>query len=249
MRTYLYDGSFDGLLTAYFYAYADRDVYTVCPVQTNQPNLLAQPISVATENDKAARIKNAVQKKLPGKTMLNLYQLYLSELPDCDLLGLRYLRLCFTKGPVANQAKQNPIIRQVDDYCYKVRKELDHIKGFLRFQQIAPLTFYACFAPDHNQLPLLQTHLERRFSDQRMIVHDEKRHYALVYNLRQSVMVPFTKADANTLLQDSQDDCIALFRQYFQAINIPERKNLRLQAQYMPHRYRRYMPETQQPDH
>ena len=34
-------------------------------------------------------------------------------------------------------------------------------------------------------------------------------------------------------------------RQYFQSINIPERANPRLQAQYMPHRYRQYMQETQ----
>ncbi len=246
MRTYLYDGSFDGLLTAYFYAYKDPDVYTVCRQQNYQPDLLSQSRNIVTEPDKADRIYRSVWQNLSEQTLHNLYLLYLSELSDCDLLGLRYLRLCFINGANINLAKQHPVIRQVDDYRHKVYKELEHMKGFLRFQQIAPLTFYACFAPDHNQLPLLLPHLQRRFSDQKMLVHDEKRSCALIYNLHHSTIVPFTADDAARLLQNSQDDTIELFRQYFQSINIPERVNPRLQAQYMPHRYRSYMGETQQ---
>ncbi len=246
MRTYLYDGSFDGLLTAYFYAYKDPNVYTVCRQQNYQPDLLSQSRNIVTEPDKADRIYRSVRQNLSEQTLHNLYLLYLCELPDCDLLGLRYLRLCFVNGANINLAKQHPVIRQVDDYRHKVYKELEHMKGFLRFQQIAPLTFYACFAPDHNQLPLLLPHLQRRFSDQKMLVHDEKRSCALIYNLHHSTIVPFTADDAARLLQNSQDDTIELFRQCFQSINIPERANPRLQAQYMPHRYRSYMGETQQ---
>ena len=87
--------------------------------------------------------------------------------------------------------------------------------------------------------------LERRFSDQKLIVHDEKRNCALLYNLHSSIIVPFTADNAAELLEHSNDNTIDLFRRYFQAINIPERANPRQQAGYMPHRYRKYMPETQ----
>ncbi|MBQ3119660.1 MAG: DUF4130 domain-containing protein, partial [Peptococcaceae bacterium] len=40
------------------------------------------------------------------------------------------------------------------------------------------------------------------------------------------------------------DDCIDLFQRYFNTIAIKERTNKRLQDQYMPKRYREYMPET-----
>ena len=245
MHIYLYDGSFDGLLTAYFYAYRDPDVYDICRQSTYQPDLLSQPTVITTQTDKAARITRAVEQKLSAYTMQNLYLLYLSELPYCDLLGLNYLRLCFQQGANINRAKYHPVIRQVEDYRHKVTTELDHMKGFLRFQQIASLVFFARFAPDHNQLPLLQPHLERRFSDQSMIVYDEKRQYALVYDQQHSVMVPFTQADADQLLQGRQDACLLLFRRYFHTISIPERTNPRLQTSYMPHRYCSYMPETQ----
>jgi probable DNA metabolism protein len=88
-------------------------------------------------------------------------------------------------------------------------------------------------------------HLTERFSDQKMIVYDEKRNCAMLYNLQERVIIPFTKEDAAHILADCQDDTIDLFRRYFQTINIPERENLRQQAGYMPHRYRHYMPETE----
>ena len=245
MRLYLYDGTFDGLLTAYFYAYKDQDIYDISRQDSYQVDLLSQPRSIATEVDKAARIYRSVCQKLSADTMRNLYLLYLSELPHCDLLGLRYLRLCFANGTQINRAKQHPIIRQVEDYRHKVMTEYDHMKGFLRFQQIDQQVYFGHFAPDHNQLPLLLPHLEKRFSVQKLIVYDEKRSCALLYDLQRSVIVPFSQADAAQLLQDKQDDTIDLFRQYFQSITIAERANPRLQAQYMPHRYRKYMPETQ----
>ena len=94
----------------------------------------------------------------------------------------------------------------------------------------------------------MQPHLERLFSDQKMIVFDEKRQYALVYNLHHSIMIPFTQEDAQHLLQNCHDNCIELFRRYFHTITTSQRSNAKLQAGYMPHRYRKYMPETQPED-
>ena len=244
MNTYVYDGSFDGLLTAYFYAYRDKDIMDICAEDTYQPDLLSQRIQIITEGDKAERIRTSIYKKLSSTVMYNLYILYLSELPNCNLLGLEYLRLCYSRGSLINTAKQHPIIRQVDDHRLKVQQELARMKGFIHFQQIDERVYYACFAPDHNQLPLLAKHLEQRFSDQKWIVHDERRNCALIYNLHHSMIVPFTKADAKQLLQDNHDEYTALFKKYFQTIAIKERTNKRLQDQFMPHRYRKYMPET-----
>ena len=245
MHTYLYDGTFDGLLSVYFYAYNDKDIYTICPQTLYQPSLHTIPKQIVTQKDKAERIRKSVYTKLSSTVMYNLYLLYLSELPDCDVLGLEYLRLCYKQGIAINNAKHHPVIRQLEDYRYKVTRELDRMKGFLRFQQIDTHVYYAKFAPNHNQLPLLRNHLEKRFSDQKWIVHDERRSTALVYNLEHSMIVPFTVEEAERMLQDKHDDYIDLFQRYFQTIAIKERTNKRLQDQYMPKRYREYMPETQ----
>ena len=244
MYTYLYDGTFDGLLTVYFYAYKDSQIYDICPAYLHQPSLHSIVKEIHTESDKAERIRKSVYTKLSSTVMYNLYLLYLSELPDCNVLGLEYLRLCYNRGIAINTAKHHPVIRQLEDYRYKVTRELDRVKGFLRFQKIDENVYYAKFAPDHNQLPLLRSHLEKRFSDQKWIVHDERRNIALAYNLHRSMLVPLTAEEAAQLLEGKHDDCIDLFQRYFNTIAIKERTNKRLQDQYMPKRYREYMPET-----
>ena len=245
MHSYLYDGSFDGLLTVYFYAYNDKNIYEICSQATYQPSLHTIPKDIVTQTDKAERIRKSVYAKLSSSVMYNLYLLYLSELPNCNMLGLEYLRLCYNQGIAIHNAKHHPVIRQLEDYRYKVTRELDRIKGFLRFQQIDSRVYYADFAPDHNQLPLLRNHLEKRFSDQKWIVHDKRRNTALIYNLQHSILIPFTDEEAAQLLKDKQDDYVELFQRYFNTISIKERTNKRLQDQYMPKRYREYMPETQ----
>lgn len=245
MHSYLYDGTFDGLLTVYFYAYKDSDIYEICPQALYQPGLHTIPKQIVTQPDKAERIRYSVYTKLSSTVMYNLYLLYLSELPDCNILGLQYLRLCYTHGVAIHTAKHHPVIRQLEDYRHKVTRELDRMKGFLRFQQIDNNVYYGKFAPDHNQLPLLKSHLEKRFSDQKWIVHDERRSTALIYNLHRSMIVPFTKEEAAQLLAGRQDDYIDLFQRYFNTVSIKERTNKRLQDNYMPNRYRQYMPETQ----
>lgn len=244
MHIYLYDGTFDGLLTVYFYAYKDPDIYNICPLQQYQPDLLTTPKEIYTEPDKAERIRKSVYSGLSSSVMYNLYLLYLSELPECNLLGLQYLRLCYAQGIAIHHAKQHPVIRQLEDYRHKVLRELDRMKGFLRFQKIDEAVYYAAFAPDHNQLPLLRNHLEKRFSDQKWVVHDERRSTALIYNLHHSMLMPFTKEEAAQLLAGRHDDYSELFQRYFNTIAIKERTNKRLQDQYMPKRYREYMPET-----
>ena len=245
MYTYLYDGTFDGLLTVYFYAYKDTQIYNICSALHHQPDLLSTVKEIHTETEKAERIRKSVYTKLSSTIMYNLYLLYLSELPNCDILGLQYLHLCYDNGIAINNAKHHPVVRKVEDYRYKVTRELDRMKGFLRFQQIDEKVYYAKFAPDHNQLPLLRNHLEKRFSDQKWIVHDERRNVALIYNLHHSMIVPFTQAEAAQLLQGSRDTYVDLFQKYFQTIAIKERTNKRLQDHYMPKRYRAYMPETE----
>ena len=73
MNAYLYDGSFYGLLTAYFYAWNDNDIYTIAKESAYTSDLLSQPVHIVTQTDKAQRIIHSVQQNLSAYTMKNLY--------------------------------------------------------------------------------------------------------------------------------------------------------------------------------
>ena len=246
MKILIYDGTFDGLLTACFEAYQDLEVTDIVPIDRYQPDLLQQPQEIVTDKTKADRVYHSILTKLSGHTLTNIYYVYLSELPGCDFLILEYLRLCYKEGSKINTARQHPIIDKIYRSRFKVTRELDRMKGFLRFQELAPLFFLAQIEPDHNILPILIPHLQKRFSDQTMLIADRKRNCALLLNGQKSTLIPFQQSDIEQLLsKSSPDNYQLLFSQYFQAINIPERENLRQQLNYMPKRYRKYMAETQ----
>ena len=64
MKNYLYDGSFEGFLTAIFYAYQDKESPLITRELNYIPNLLYEPIKVNVEQDKFKRVYTSIQTKL-----------------------------------------------------------------------------------------------------------------------------------------------------------------------------------------
>lgn len=244
MKNYLYDGSFEGLLTTIFYAYADKEDSLLTKNSCYTPNLLWQPQQVITENDKFERVYSSIQTKLSLSILSTIYYLYLSEAGGFENLILDYLKLCYRYGPSINLAKNNDTIIQVDTLYRKVSHEAHRFTGFVRFNEISPLCFYAQIEPDHNILPLLSNHFTTRFSDQNFIIHDLKRHTALVYDREHVYLQILTKKDSDTLenLQIS-DPFQTLFKSFYDSVTIKERINPRRQKGFVPTRYWKHLAE------
>ena len=69
MIIYLYDGSFDGLLTAIFDSFTDKRPLDIFRQEHYQPQLFDEIISVTTENDKAQRVADSILAKLSFDTL------------------------------------------------------------------------------------------------------------------------------------------------------------------------------------
>lgn len=245
MNIYLYDGTFEGLLTAIFYSFSDKDDLDIQRTANYQPTLLSMPHPIETEDDKVARVARSIQTKLSWQTWKRVYYLYLSDLPGCEYLIYRFLKLCYHEGDSIYRAKDHPVIHEVERTCYKVTYEAHRFKGFVRFVELAPLTFYSKIEPDHNILPLLARHFSQRFSDQKFLIHDLRRQYALVYDLHNVYFHDLTNEEARRLTAGCPNDPYHdLFAIFFDATNIPERYNPRLQRYWMPKRYWKHIDEA-----
>lgn len=244
LKEFIYDNSFEGLLTAIFYAYTEKDLCIITRQKNFLPNLLNDIYEINTEIDKFERVYSSIINKLNNSILINIYHLYLSDIKDCDTLILKYLKLCYNFGPSINLAKNNDIIILVDKYCRRVKGEAHRFTGFVRFKEIAPLSFYASIEPDHNILPLIINHFSRRFSDQNFIIHDLKRDLAIIYNKKESMIIDFKREDADSLISNKNDfEFEKLWRTFYSSVNIKERENLRLRSQHMPKRYWNHLTE------
>lgn len=244
MIDYLYDGSFDGLLTCIFYAYNDKKASSIFREDAYHPNLFTTSKVIQTEEDKASRVYTSIQKNLSHNTLSNVYYLYLSEYDDAETLILHYLRLCYKYTDQINLAKNNDIIRKVDLYVKRVSHEVHRFTGFVRFKELAPLMFYAQIEPDHFILPLLMKHFVNRFSDQAFIIHDLKRQIALIYNKKDAFLQNLSEEEHLKLMKAPQSDpFLDLFKTYYKAATIEERINIRRRNAFIPRRYFKHLGE------
>ena len=244
MLDYLYDGSFSGYLTTLFYAYPLKEEVRIYKELTYSPSLLTTSKYITTEEDKSERVYQSILTKLSYSTLDNLYNIYLSDEVESETLGLKYIKLCYRYGDDINLAKNNDIIRTVDLTCKRVWKEVHRFYGFVRFKEIAPLTFYAAIEPNHNILPLMMGHFKKRFSDQNFIIHDQKRHCAMIYNQQEIYISYLSIEDSHQLAKaEIRDNFEELFKTYYKATTIAERKNPRLQNSWMPKRYYKHLVE------
>ena len=88
-------------------------------------------------------------------------------------------------------------------------------------------------------------HFKNRLSNEYFIIHDIKRDIAIVYDKKDYYLSSLSNEQKNILMNtDDKGEYENLWKQYFQSVNIEERKNPRLQKRMMPSRYWENMVEV-----
>ena len=255
MKIFIYDHTFDGLLTCLFDVY-NRKIFPDLLLKEGEPLPLFydEAISIITSEEKYNRVWKGLQKKLSASALSNLTYGWLSELPGIDLLLLRYMKKVFDSPTSIETNFADEDILELSKVWKKVNNERHRLLQFVRFQKAGDGTFFAPVEPLYNVLPLTVSHFKDRFADQPWLIYDLKRKYGFHYDLNSVEEVTFedgTQAHLITgILQDNQiaqDEKIFqnLWKTYFKAICIKERLNPRKHKQDIPMRYWKLLTEKQ----
>lgn len=246
---YLYDGSFDGLLTCIYYNYYRDTAQGIYPSDIYQPSLLHDYCIVTANPEYAGKVYQAVENKLSGNSLFNIYYVFLASHPDKENLILRYLRLGFRIGSALDSYHTHPDVQPLHKTARKVAAEVHRFLGLLRFTDNGRF-LYAKLSPDHNIAPLLADHFAERLRNESWIIEDEKRQLAVIYDgrnrkkgvkQRQWYIVEL-ESDLECTIQEC-DHYEDLWKLYFNRISIESRRNPRLQNQFVPLRYRKNLIE------
>jgi probable DNA metabolism protein len=164
--------------------------------------------------------------------------------------------------------RNDPAVEKILTVSARVRREIHRLMGFLRFapaeqdgkagpRRSSGLHLARC-APDYFILPALAEHFRLRFGAAPWLIIDEKRRLVLACNGAAPELErygsPWTALNADPVeLSAGQagpdgDGNVSgvwedLWRNYHRSINNEARENPRLQRQFMPVRYRKYLPE------
>lgn len=235
--TYLYDGTFNGLLTIVFDCYIAHTLPTkIISEEQYEPNLLDHLNRIQTDQQKAQRIYQGIIKNISYHTLYHCYYAFLSNSREKELAIVQYLLHGFLIGPRIDTMLSVDYVFKVQALRKKALGECHRLKGLLRFMEIGEHLYYAKIHPDHNILEPLGHHFIQRLPQENFIIHDLNRNIAFLYNTK-----TYTIEENVTLKVPAISEQEVLFqklwKQYFKTIAIKERKNPRCQMQYMPKKY------------
>lgn len=237
MLIYLYDGSFEGIMTAIYEAYYRRQKPDYIISKDNlQYGLMDEYVYIESDEEKSNRVYESAVQKIGKEAVENVFYVYLSEDKNSGTLIYRYLRLGFKLGNRIDMNLANEDVFNILKLVRQVSFEVHRFKGLLRFVELKNGVFYAVMEPDNNILMLLVPHFKERLSDQSWIIHDVKRGTAALYNKEEWVITVLPEG-ITLNLSEREEFFQSIWKEYFKTIAIEERKNPRLQKNYMPVRY------------
>jgi probable DNA metabolism protein len=241
------DGTFEGLLTAIFDAYAaERSPEAVESSGSDQLGLFERRVTIPTDPAKSERVWKGIKTHLGLNRRRKLFDAYLSGNPGVETMIYRFVRDAIPgRGARRSEAHLASHI-QIEKLCQKVRREAHRMKGFIRFRQTGKDRYLALIAPRYDVLPLIRRHFESRFADQTWIIYDTSRNYGLCYDRHKTREL---RLDIGELKVPGNEDvgeeqlCQKLWQRYYAAVNISSRNNPKLHLRQLPRRYWRYLPE------
>lgn len=252
MAYLIYDGTFEGLLSVVFQCYQQKITPTdICGEVDFQEVLFTEKQVISTNEQQANRVWKALRQKLHQRNKELPFMAFLSAEPGIEMMLFRFVRRLFdTKFSIETDYGDADVL-QLKKLERKVLQETSRLLQFVRFQETKNGLYFAPVEPAYDVLPFTLRHFKNRFADQQWLIYDLKRDYGFYYDLKTVREVEisektFSRLDGkvnHNLLQEQEASYQILWKNYFDSINIKERKNHKLQRQHMPQRYWKFLPE------
>lgn len=240
---YLYDGTWDGFLTAVHHYYYDKQpVSNIESALSYSPNLIDEYLNISTDSIKAKAVEQAILNKISYESLDNIQRCFFSELEGREMWILNYIKLGFKIGMKIDSMLGDQIVLDVVQAARKVKAECHRMLGLLRFELLEGNIYYAKIQTDHNIITFISPHFKERFKDQNWVIHDVKRNLASLYNTKRMVV---SYMDISNIPELHSDELKfqSLWKNYYKHIAIKSRYNPKLQKAFIPKRYWKNLTE------
>jgi len=250
MYTLVYDGTFEGLLTAVFEIY-DRKLFHVKLIkgEWRSSAMFEEVLQVITDERRANRVLKGLRKKLSAAGIQRLYIAHMAEMENEEGAIVGFIRYVFDTDVNVEEDYGNKYVMRLSEILKMVRREKHRMEAFIRFRKLKDEIYYAAVEPDFNVLPLLIRHFKNRYTDQKWIIYDIKRRYGIHYDLHDTQYMTLDFSEVNkptdvvTVFTQDEQVYQQLWKSYFTSVNIVARKNTKLHLRHIPKRYWRHLTE------
>ncbi len=242
MRTWIYDGTFEGLLTA-LAALTDLGEEPASLTARNDAlSLFGEPVSIATDSARASAFLARIRKGVSEEAARRVVRVGMADRVAAEMPLYRFICIALERGAEVLSYHAHSDVRAVNEIAASVSREIHRLKGLLRFRELEDGRLWAPIAPDHNVSAAVAQHFRRRMPGERWTIHDVARRLAVGWDGRNWTLRDHANPE-EIRLSAREEDVQEWWRAFYREIAIRERHNPRLQAQNMPRRYWEYLVE------
>jgi probable DNA metabolism protein len=238
---YFYDGTKQGFLTAFTRAFKDDTALLRSGELTQLP--IGQAIWQVDTDEKLAKKAENRLFSFDRDCIDELCLLLRAKEKGGETLAFAYFKLLAEKKRPVREDLTKDCVFKTQTLLKKIRYEIHRLHGFIRFMQTESGVLYSPFAPDYDICDLLLPHFRARLTGIPIVLHDTTRKKACFYDGKKAFVAPLPQAEI--LLSDDEIAWQTLFKEYYKAVNIPERERIKQMNGYMPKRYQKFMTELQ----
>ena len=241
-----FDGTFEGFLCivhAYYYEGISPTEIFPESTATHQPTLeTPDEFHITTDLTRACKVHDAIGEKISAEAFDYINLAFLSNDTGKYMSIFQYILLGFKIGHRVDDHLQQDYVLETHKLARNVGGEAHLLTGFCRFAETTSGVYYCKISPKNHTLPILAEHFRDRMSTQPWIIHDKKRSLAAIYDGKEYIITPVPR-DAAVENSDNEAFVQDLWKTFFNALAIKERKNLKLQRNNLPLHFRKFMTE------
>ncbi|MBR5536140.1 MAG: TIGR03915 family putative DNA repair protein [Clostridia bacterium] len=240
-----FDSTFDGFLTAVHHTVTNRiRPALICPEGDVQLQFNSTIEHIPTDNRNSDLVRRTLCDNAGYDTFKRCYYVFLSSAEDSIMTSYNYILYALKYGKHTSDYMSVPEIFRAYKLERQVAHEADRMRGFLRFAVMEGGVEYAPMEPENDILALLMPHFADRLKNTPFVIHDLLRQKAGICT-RGTWFITDAEDLTPPNLSEDEKAYRKLWKTFYSAISIRERKNERLQTQMMPKKCRKHMTEHQ----
>lgn len=257
MKTvYLCGDTLTGLFSALYDAWKAALAGRACGIAVKgevELQLFCDYVEVEETERKAEAVITLIKKHLGAYAYQEISQAALSYDPDKGeaILGTMLAARTIPDSRKIMDHLSHPRVEKVFELSRQVGCEAHHLKGFLRFRELAGGILCARIRPKSQVLPCLAPHFTDRLPLENWMIWDETHNMFAVHEASKQWVLVWGEAfewEKLARVSDREREFARLWTGFCKTIAIDARRNPRCQRQNLPLRFRPEMTEFQEWD-
>ena len=202
-----------------------------------QQTMFDEYIHVDGDPSKAEKVIRSIRRSISETAYMNIYHASLSADENALQAIYDFLRVGFAIGSTVVEQYTNPHVMNLLELRRQVSNEAHHFREFARFQSLENQVYVSHLEPRNDVIMLVGNHFANRMPSEHWMIIDDNRKTACVHVKDGENYLRYLTDDEFSVLQKTEsyeDEYTDMWKTFFHAISIEQRKNYVCQRNLFP---------------